>query len=83
MSDGTISGASTFSTGARVSLGYALAGRRVRSAGAITGRAADGRICVGFDDGGSGCFTPGALLTALPGPGQGVGDAKAAAARAT
>ena len=55
-----------FRAGARVDLGYSLGGKHRRVAGTVTGRDADGRVCVAFDDGATGCFSAGALLNPIP-----------------
>ena len=76
MGDDATSDETTFCAGARVALGYRLAGRHVRFEGAVVGRDADGRVCVVFDDGGTGCFSPGALLNPLPPHGRAVRDGR-------
>ena len=72
MSDDATSHDAVFCEGARVALGYRLGGRPVRFEGTVVGRDGLGRVCVGFDDGGTGCFSPGALLNPLPPHGRAV-----------
>ena len=55
-----------FRAGARVELGYSLAGKHRRVAGTVAGHDASGRVCVAFDDGATGCFSVGALLNPIP-----------------
>ncbi len=76
MNDETTMDESVFCAGSRVFLTYPVGGRRVRVEGTVSGRDPAGRVCVGFDDGGNGCFTAGALLNAMPPYGRAVREGR-------